>query len=161
LFDLDLSWPAISFCYGDGSETPCPCGNTGGAGEGCANSSGAGGRLTATGSALVAADKLLFEVQQLPASQSALLLSALTTSASGSGTPFGSGLRRLSGNVIGRLGVKPTDNTGCASWGPDLAVTTGWIAGKTHYFQYWYREPAGSPCLTRSNLTSAIMLTFE
>jgi photosystem II stability/assembly factor-like uncharacterized protein len=43
--------PFVPFCFGDGSTTtPCPCGNTGAAGRGCANSVNAmGALLVATG----------------------------------------------------------------------------------------------------------------
>ncbi len=54
------------YCFGDGSTTICPCGNQGTTGEGCANSTGAGATLAATGTAQVGNDSLVLSSTQCP-----------------------------------------------------------------------------------------------
>jgi hypothetical protein len=53
------------YCTGDGSGTPCPCANVGGAGEGCANSGGTGGVLTTAGSQSVSNSTFVLQGSQL------------------------------------------------------------------------------------------------
>src|SRR4029077_9931881 len=49
-----------AFCAGDGSATACPCGNAGGLGRGCGNSTNARGALLfGSGTASLAADTLV------------------------------------------------------------------------------------------------------
>src|SRR5690606_19672586 len=51
--------PSNAYCFGDGSGTLCPCGNTGAAGAGCANGANAGGGvLASSGSSSIAAADL-------------------------------------------------------------------------------------------------------
>src|SRR5690606_29160765 len=56
---------AESYCSGDGSGTPCPCGNSGAAGEGCANSGGSGAVLGAVGTPSVVAGNLVLLAESL------------------------------------------------------------------------------------------------
>ena len=59
----------LPYCFGDGSGTACPCGNTGAPGHGCANSIyAAGGLLTATGVASVSADTVVLSGSSMPSS---------------------------------------------------------------------------------------------
>lgn len=147
-----------SYCFGDGSGAVCPCGNFGGAGEGCANSSGAGSRLAVAGSPSVALDETRFFAEGLLAGQAALLFQGVNALGGGGGIPFGDGLRCAGGQVV-RLGVRTPDTGGHAAWGPGLAAIGGWIAGATRRFQVWYRDPLASPCGTGFNLTQGIELT--
>src|SRR5262249_36522693 len=61
--------PFTSFCSSDGSftdhTTPCPCGNNGGAGHGCANSFEPGGAVI-TASGTPAADDVVLESNGTP-----------------------------------------------------------------------------------------------
>jgi hypothetical protein len=118
------------YCFGS---SQCPCSNIGGAGEGCANSSGAGAILTETGSTSVGADDLGFAGAGLLPSQPALLFVGDTALGGGDGA---------------------------ASWGPGLGAAGGWTAGDTRYFQLWYRDSIGSPCGIGFNLTNGVALTF-
>ena len=64
--DVDcVGGPGISFCSGDGSGTACPCGNAGGAGEGCANDTGSGARLSGSGSSSVGTDDMVLSATNL------------------------------------------------------------------------------------------------
>jgi hypothetical protein len=147
------------YCFGDGSVTPCPCGNPGAAGEGCANSTGSGATLAAGGSASVFADDLIFDAAGLVPTQPALLFSGLNAVNGGAGVVFGDGLRCAGGSVQ-RLGVQNSDSAGGATWGPGLAPNGGWVAGDTRRFQAWYRDPVGSPCGFTFNLSHGVEVTF-
>lgn len=151
-----------SFCFGDGSGIACPCGNLGGPGEGCANSSGSGGVLVANGTASVTADDLVFNASNLLPNQPALLFAGENAINGGSGTVFGDGHRCAGLNVV-RLGVRVPNASGQASWGPGLAAQAGWMAGDTRYFQAWYRDPNppnGSPCGNAFNLSHGLQVDF-
>ncbi len=147
------------YCFGDGTSTACPCGNVGGADEGCANSSGAGATLAMTGSTGVAADDLGFTAGQLIPSQPVLLFSGVNAVNGGAGILFGDGLRCAGGNIV-RLGVRVPDAAGGASWGPGMAAAGGWVSGDTRRFQAWYRDPVSSPCGANFNLSHGVELVF-
>lgn len=150
---------STSYCWGDGSSTACPCGNPGASGEGCANSTGAGGMLGSTGSGSVSVDDLRFDAAQLLPSQPALLFSGQNAVGGGSGVIFGDGLRCAGQNVV-RLGVQTPDAQGQATWGPGLASSGGWIAGDKRFLQVWYRDPLGSPCGSNFNLSNGLEVDF-
>jgi len=151
--------PFHSYCFGDGTGTACPCSNAGDPGVGCANSSGAGGRLAATGSAGVTADDLLFAATSLPVGAPALLISGSTRPSGGQGVPLVDGLLCVGGSIL-RLEVAFADNTGTASFGPGLAALGGTFAGQTRNFQCWYRDASISPCTSGANLTNGVSVVF-
>jgi hypothetical protein len=148
-----------AYCYGGGSGTPCPCAGWAALGEGCVNSSGAGARISSSGSLSVASDTLRVNGSGLLPSQPALLFVGENAVNSGAGTPFGDGLRCAGGNVT-RLGVRTPSAAGTATWGPSLSLLGGWTGGDTRYFQVWYRDPAGGPCVSGFNLSNGLDLTF-
>lgn len=147
-----------SFCFGDGSATPCPCGNNGGPGGGCATVSGLGAVLSASGSGSVGADDLGFVASGMQPGRLALLLCTPDAANGGAGTPFGDGLRCLSG-PLRRLGTRITDLNGAASWGPGLAQFDAWNAGHTRRFQVGFRDTAG-PCGSGFNFTQGLKVQF-
>ncbi len=149
----------LSYCSGNGSATACPCANLSLTG-GCANSSGAGGRLSAFGSLSAASDDITFSASGLLPGQPVLLFSANNAVAGGSGVLFGDGLR-CAGGFVRRLGVSPPDAAGNASWGPGLRVVGGWNGGDIRRFQGWYRDPVGGPCGNEFNLTNGLTVTFQ
>lgn len=156
IFDI----PYKAFCFGDGSDGICPCGNTGGTGEGCGNSGGVGGLLQVEGSGSVAADDLIFLALNLLPAQPALLFVGLNAINGGNGVVFGDGLRCAGGSVV-RLGFSSPDANGDASWGPGLNSSGGWTPGDKRYFQVWYRDPgANSPCGMFFNLTNGLEVIF-
>src|SRR6185436_15891764 len=104
--------PATPYCFGDGTGTACPCGNTGAAGNGCASSvNAAGGNLAATGTASIANDTFSLNGSGMP-NASALYFQGTTQVAAGAGAMFGDGLRCAGGTIV-RLGTKT--NVGGAS----------------------------------------------
>ncbi|MCB9915972.1 MAG: hypothetical protein H6828_12655 [Planctomycetes bacterium] len=149
----------IYYCFGDGTATACPCGNPGGSGEGCANSSGAGAKLTIAGSVSASADDLVMNGAQLLPGQPGLLFSGLNAVNGGNGVVFGDGLRCAGGTVL-RLGVRVPNAGGTATWGPGLGAIGGWGSGDTRRFQVWYRDPGGSPCGSNFNLSHGVELVF-
>ena len=157
----------VKFCAGDGLGTPCPCGNdndgsiAGGA-SGCANGSFAGGAaLDASGSASLAAADLLLEVQGLAPGQPGLFFQGENAVNSGLGNAFGDGLRCAGGGVV-RLGVRVSSAAGeAASNGIDVGVKGLVVAGDTKRYQFWYRDPAGSPCGNAFNLSNGYEIVWQ
>lgn len=158
-FTYNIPTAVTALCFGDGSGTGCPCGNVGGADEGCANSTGAGASLAQEGSLSVSADDLKFNAAGLVPSQPALLFAGDNSINAGSGVLFGDGLRCAGGSVL-RLGVSTPDAGGNASWGPGVISGAGWAAGDTRYLQAWYRDPVGSPCGGGFNLSHSVEAIF-
>src|SRR6185436_16191431 len=83
--------PGKQYCFGDGTGHACPCGNTGAAGEGCANSMAHGATLDASGSIVVGDDALFFDAAGLPLNKSTLLFQGPNMAAGGNGAPLGDG----------------------------------------------------------------------
>ena len=148
-----------TFCAGDGSAAPCPCGNTGDSGSGCANGSGLGGRLRTSGSASLAADILVLEGSQLIGNQPGLYFQGNNAVNSGSGNQFGDGLRCAGGGVI-RLQVRFASSTGTSSTNISIATKGGCAAGDLKRYQLWYRDPISTPCGTAFNLSNGVEITW-
>ncbi|HIG10278.1 MAG: hypothetical protein ABGY71_03930 [bacterium] len=150
---------ASPFCFGDGVGAACPCANHGAMGQGCANSTGAGASLTASGSDSVAADDLAFSAGGMLAGQPSLLFSGLTALNGGNGVVFGDGLR-CTGGIVLRHSIAVPNGLGDAAWPSGLASAAGIIAGDTRHFQGWYRDPSSSPCGSGFNLTHGVSVNF-
>ncbi len=130
------------------------------------NSTGAISRLRAAGSGATAAGNLTLVVDQLPASQFVLFLSARSQGLTPN--PGGSDGTLCLGGSIGRFigpgQVRMTNGAGLAALPLDLSNIPngpGTVAvgpGDTWYFQAWHRDfVAGS---ATSNLTGAVSVTF-
>jgi len=146
------------YCFGDGTGTACPCGNTGAAGNGCANSLNAnGGNLTSTGNPSISADTFVLQGSGMP--NSSVLYFQGTSQIS---VAFGDGLRCAGGTVI-RLGTK--NNVGGASAYPTGADTLISIrglnvAGNVRTYQAWYRNAAAFCTPSTFNLTNGLEATW-
>ena len=154
-----------SFCFGDGTGTPCPCGNAGAPGHGCENSFATGGALlTASGSAQVSNDTLLLSGLGMPPTGFALYFQGDSQIAGGAGLPFGDGLRCVGGTTI-RLGTK-TSIGGASSYGGPAGDTPvsvmGMIpaAGGTRHYQIWYRNNAAFCTPSTFNLSNALTIEW-
>lgn len=143
----------------DGAQGPCPCANQASAGEGCMNSSGLGATLVTSGTASVALDGLQFHASSLPNAMPAVLFSGANALAGGVGQAFKDGLLCTSGQSL-RLGVRFSDATGAASWGPGIAAEGEFTAGSVRFFQVWYRDAGQSVCGNGSNTSAALRVTF-
>ncbi len=151
------------FCFGDGSGTPCPCGNNGAAGNGCANSVfSVGGNLQSSGLASISADSLLLLGSNMPNS-SALYFQGTSQQAGGAGAAFGDGKRCAGGSVI-RLGTKVNFN-GQSSYpeilDPQISVRGMITSGPTtRTYQIWYRNAAAFCTPDTFNLTNGLSVTW-
>jgi hypothetical protein len=152
----------IPFCLGDGTDVNCPCGNLGGPGEGCGNSTAdamtpfRGSLLFSTGTASVGSDDLGFSGSQLPGGKPCLLFSGNAST----NAILGDGVRCV-GVQIKRYPIVISSAGGDANWGPNLQSTGLWGSGDTRYFQIWYRDPSGSPCGNGFNLSSGVQVNFQ
>jgi hypothetical protein len=160
---LNAAPSVTSFCYGDGSDTPCPCGNASapGAIEGCLNSLGLGGRLEAQGIARVSADTAVLRGARMP-NGSALYFQGTTRQNGGSGSVFGDGLRCASGSVV-RLATK--FNGAGESRFPEagdatLSAQGGVSAGNVRTYQLWYRNAASFCNPETFNLTNGVEIAW-
>ncbi len=150
------------FCFGDGSGTACPCGNTGASGNGCANSVFAGGAgLSSIGTQSVSADSLVLLGAGM-SNGSALYFQGTTQQSGGLGSVFGDGLRCAGGTTI-RLSTKTNANG--ASHYPETGDPS--VSGRgmvlvpgVRTYQVWYRN-AGAFCTSDTfNLTNGLSVTW-
>jgi hypothetical protein len=153
--------PGIGYCFGDGSGTPCPCGNFGLPGRGCENSfATGGGLLTGAGKASVGGDTVVLTASGLPPTTTALFFQGAAQTPFGA--VFGDGLLCTAGPVI-RLGAKAAV-AGVATWpgAPPISVGGGLPpAGGTRFYQCWYRNNAALFCTpARFNLTNAYSIVW-
>ncbi len=150
--------PPTAYCFGDGTGTACPCGNTGAAGNGCANSVNVnGGNLASSGTASISSDNFALLGTGMP--DSSVLYFQGTTQIS---TVFGDGIRCAGGTVI-RLGTK--QNSGGASQYPvvgDIPISLRGFnsAGDVRTYQAWYRNAAAFCTVSTFNLTNGIEATW-
>ena len=149
-----------SYCAGDGTAEDCPCANPGSPGEGCGNTSGTGARLQHAGTTSVALDDGTLELSGLPLFQFAILYAGAGPQQLGLGTPFGDGLRCVSGSLL-RYPVMSSGPTGSTLTSLLVGQSAGLIVpGTTLCFQGWYRDFGGA-CQSGANLSNAIAITFS
>jgi len=146
--------PFGPFCFGDGTltdhTTPCPCGNNGSAGRGCANSFEAGGALlSATGTA--ALDNVVLESNATPGTAFTLFLQhdALADVTFHDGTLCAGGtLVRLRGRAaVGGQAFFPNSNfanDSTLTLSQRGLVTVG--SGALRYYSAWYRNASTTFC---------------
>ena len=162
-----LTQPGIGYCFGDpNSGTPCPCSNDNDGsvpGSGCANgvfSSGA--QLSGSGTPSVSADTLVLQTTGLEPNNTGLYFQAQNRVNSGSGNPFGDGLRCAGGGLI-RLQIRTSDGAGLSSTTIALAAKGGVVAGDTKRYQCWYRTTQNPPCglgVNDFNLSNGFEVTW-
>jgi hypothetical protein len=164
LYDGREGGKSFGFCAGDGSSfsSPCPCGNNGSPGHGCANSANSlGASLYAQGSFSTVHDTTTLNVFGVPPTATCLFFQA--SSPVNPSTPFGDGLRCINGNVI-RLGTENAVNGAAVHPGagdPPL-VSHGGIPldGITAYYQCWYRNAAVFCTASTFNLSNAVIIEW-
>lgn len=148
-----------AYCFGDGIGEPCPCGNTGGAGVGCANSTTAGALLSASGTADTGADTFVLSASGLPAGVTAVFFQGTGPSVGGGiGLPFDDGLRCVAGGII-RLELTAADASGNVSSTVSLSAAGAVGSGESRSYQCWYRDQTG-PCTLGSNTSNAWLETW-
>ncbi len=153
-----------NYCFGDGTGTACPCGNSSPAGAeaGCANSLGQGGALRATGMPSIANDTLVLQGTQMT-NGSALYFQGTQQVNGGNGAVFGDGKRCASG-AIARLGTK-TNAAGASQYpdGADQSVSLRGAVGApgTRTYQVWYRNVASFCTADGFNLTNGLAVEWQ
>jgi glucose/arabinose dehydrogenase len=139
------------FCFGDGTEAPCPCGNTGAAGRGCANSAETeGARLAALGGAFLSRDTLLLTASGERPTALSIFFQGDAEAAPAS---FGDGVSCLGGRLL-RLYLHPAvGGTVSGPQGSDpsisgrsAALADPISAGETRIYHVVYRDPEPSFC---------------
>lgn len=157
-FLIDLGNDAITICEGDGSVIACPCANESvlGSGEGCRNSQGHGAILSVTGSLTVAGADTAFSATQARPSQPGMILQG----AAFQSIVFKDGILCM-GNPTERVEVAFTNAFGNAQTAGDIAANGNVSPGQTRYYQYWYRDPALSPCGNGSNFSQGLQIDWE
>lgn len=144
----------VAFCFGDGTLTdhtsPCPCGNNGAAGHGCANSVDAGGAvLSATGDS--AMDTVVLRSQNTPATAFSMFLQH----AAPGDTIFHDGALCAGGSLV-RLRGRPASagmalfpNSAFAQDATTTLSQRGGVApgqGVRRFYSTWYRNVASTFC---------------
>lgn len=160
VFGLGSQEPGTAFCFGDGSGTACPCAAHGNAGEGCANSSGVGGaKLFASGHPGLTVDTFQLAIRGIPGAKAGLAIKGSTTLGGGGGNLVGDGLLctapQLRSQVILSNG---SGNVTMTDWrGQPFGAYPGAAnaAGTPTYYQWWYRDPAGTCSGQGFNFTNA------
>lgn len=148
------------YCSGDGSGAACPCDNAGASAHGCANGNFAdGAQLLAIGSASVGADDALLSASASPPLQPGLFFQGNQRVNGGAGLAFGDGLRCAGGTIV-RLEVAHASASGDVRTSVPLAQAGNTTAGDLRSYQWWYRDPLGSPCGSLFNLTNAIEISW-
>ena len=158
--------PGTAYCFGDGSGTACPCGNAGSSSSGCANSTGSGGTLTASGDPSLSNDTIVLAAANLVSGQPCLFFSGANQVNGGAGITFGDGLR-CAGSEAVRIEVTAADSSGNAA--TSVEVSTNGQAyghtidgGETVNYQCWYRDDvAVSPCGNSFNTTNGYTLVWS
>jgi plastocyanin len=152
--------PGTPACFGDVTGGPCPCGNTGSTGAGCANSTGQGAKLSATGSNSAAAASLVLHGSQLVPNTPGLYFQGTLLANGGLGLLFGDGLLCASG-TIQRLEVRTSSPQGTSQTTVNIVAEGSVSAGQTRFYQLWYRNTQGSPCGPQFNTTNAYQVIWQ
>jgi hypothetical protein len=141
------SYPGSSgtaFCLGDGSGTPCPCGNASASAleSGCLNSINTAGHLFATGVASLTGDTIELWGSAMTASSFALFVQGESRENFGCGIVLYDGLDCTGGNIV-RLGSR-TNAGGASSYpsgiGLPVSVRGNVLVPGTRSYQVFYRK---------------------
>ncbi len=153
---------ALTYCHGDGTNAiPCPCGNNGANGNGCANSAfAAGANLAATGTATVSGDSVSINATNMTGAIAVFFQGGTQL------PPFvvDDGIGCVGGPVI-RLGSNPV--VAGASNYPQGAQPTVSVrgaipaAGATRFYQTFYRNAVAAFCPpATSNRTNGLAIVW-
>jgi hypothetical protein len=153
--------PTTTFCLGDGSFAPCPCGPNGAPGHGCANLDYINGpTLTATGNAgaSLATDTLVLTAADIAGVGWFLQANGLSATPQ----PFGHGFICANQGVHRLSLVFPVGHTSTLPGGPNpqpIHVEGQVQSGDTKHYQCWYRDPIFL-CGVTYNITPGLTITW-
>jgi Tol biopolymer transport system component len=168
VFVRDRALLGSEFCFGDGTQGACPCGNSGAAGRGCENSAATGGALLfATGT--IVPDTLQFCAQGELAGALSILLQGNTAVAPA--LSFGDGLRCAGGllkrlyvanAVLGALSVPGAGDLSVSAQSGALGDPLG--PGAQRFYQVYYRDPDPGYCAAPAgntwNVSNAVQILW-
>ncbi|MFT4539518.1 MAG: hypothetical protein ACI841_000357 [Planctomycetota bacterium] len=153
--------PGTGYCYGG----VCACGNHDSE-AGCANTTGAGAKLRASGSTSVTDDDLFFTLSGLPTGQ----FGVMYMGAAQNSLTFGNGILCAGAGGYGqfRFPVQGAGAGGFMSLGlgvvahshTHFSVLGQITAGQNWNFQAWYRDPGGA-CGSSFNTSNGYSVTFQ
>jgi Tol biopolymer transport system component len=153
------------FCFGDGSQAACPCGNTGLPNHGCENSTSTGGAtLAGAGVASLSNDS----VQLTSASEIASALSIVLQGSSYiAPVSFGDGLRCAGGSLKRLYSKNASGGSITVPQGaePSISVRSSALGdtiplGATRVYQVYYRDPNLGFCPCGFNATHAVAIAW-
>lgn len=157
--EMSVRVPAFNpfpYCFGDGSGTPCPCGNAGAPTAGCANGSfPSGARLSAQGPWYAVGLKIEHGVPNQPV----LFFEGKLALNGGDGFSFGDGLR-CAGSGIVRLRTQAFDANGFVMLNGSVQDNGGGASAELRTYQGWYRDPVSGPCGSGFNLTNGVAFIY-
>jgi hypothetical protein len=139
------------FCFGDGSgPVPCPCANSGAAGQGCANSLNSAGALLVASGTTNPDTLLMTSSGEIPTALSILLQGNVEL---GSPAIFGDGLRCIGGSLKrlysgnaagGTIAFPPAGSAPISTQSALLGDVI--LPGSMRSYQVYYRDPDTSFC---------------
>ena len=100
--------------------------------------------LSASGTTSAQDDGLALEIDDSVPGQAGLFFQANGMLAGGAGVPFGDGLRCIGAGGVVRIQVRFAGASGSTSSTVSIVTQGAVVAGDTRYYQWWYRDPAGS-----------------
>jgi hypothetical protein len=157
--NFSIDPPIVAYCFGDGTGTACPCANTGGPGQGCANSTGNGSQLTWSGSASVSANDLVLHATNDVTGQFGLFFQGVGAVNSGLGVLFGDGLRCANSTITRLQTINAPGGVG-GSTSVSISAAGNVLPGQTRHYQFWYRTPQG-PCGTGFNTSNGVRVSWS
>lgn len=153
-------WTGELYCFGDGIEAPCPCGNESavGARVGCLSSIGQGGGLRANGAARLSADTLQLAGSGMPDS-TALYFQAGTRHAP---FAFGDGLKCTNGPFVRLRTIQNTAGNSAfpEPGGPSVSAKGLVSAPGTRHYQVRYRNAAAFCSVETFNYTNGVTIVW-
>jgi hypothetical protein len=155
--------PATLYCFGDGSATACPCGNSSAAGAqaGCLNSLGIGATLRVHGQARLSEDTVVLDGAGMPDS-AALYFQGANAAVGGQGFQFGDGVKCVAGPFV-RIGTRINANGESmypAGASPSVSAKGMITSSGSRYYQVHYRN-AGNFCTSATfNMSNAVELVW-
>jgi hypothetical protein len=166
VFGVDLGSPGIPYCFGDGTTaTACPCGNSGGAGRGCANSADATGAVLGSSGTTSPDTVVLAAAGERP---TALTVFFQANASIATGVVYGDGVRCGSGNLVRLYTKNAVGGAVSAPQGAEPSVTAQSAAkgdpiapGSTRYYFNAFRDPVIGFCPPSTfNATNGVQINW-
>jgi hypothetical protein len=153
-----------TFCFGDGAQSACPCGNDSKPlyREGCLNSDSVGGRLRAIGESSVSLDTLALKVSRVPPKSYVIYFQGTDWVNGGAGELRGDGLKCYGGTVV-RLNQR-VDLSGSPQYplvnDSPISVRGNCAASDRRFYQAMYRDADVFCTVYAFNLTNGVDITW-